>query len=199
MDAAASASESGNDLVYSFRPRLVGGEHVIRLQEDGFEFDAPHRRERVLYRDVARLRLSFSPANMTLYRFVAEIWPRRGRKIALVSVSAKGPFNFENRGAAYRAVLLELSRRIERAQPAFRIEAGMARWRWLPAAIFGCVTMLALLYLLVRALFNAQFGFFIFGLIFGGLFVSQIGMMLVRNRPRSCEINFIPAEVLPAS
>lgn len=184
---------------YSFRPRVIGAEHVFRLTQDALEFDVSSRQRRILYQDIARVRLSFSPANFSLRRYVTEIWLREGGKISIVSVSAQNAFSFENRGTAYRAFTIELCRRIGMAQPAFHVETGMPRWRWLPAAFFAAATLVALAYLLVRSLFNAEFGFFVFCLIFGALFVSQIGTMLLRNRPRNCETNSIPAEVLPSS
>jgi hypothetical protein len=183
---------------YGFRPRVIGAEHNFRLTQDALEYEVGNHKRQILYKDIERVRLSFSPANFSLRRFVTEIWPREGGKISIVSVSAQNAFNFENRGAAYRAFMIELCRRIGIAQPGFQIESGMPRWRWLPAAIFAAGTLVALAYLLVRALFNAEFGFFVFCLIFGALFISQIGTMLFRNRPRSCGVNSIPAEVLPS-
>jgi hypothetical protein len=193
MDALSSVP-----IEYRFRPRIVGAEHVFSLTPNSLEFESSRRRERIDYKDIVRVRLTYRPANMTLYRFIAEIWPRDGNKLTLVSVSANGPFHFENRGAAYRAFLLELFRRIGAAQPAFQIETGMARWRWLPAAIFGVATIIALLYVLGRALLNGQFSFFAFCLAFGALFVAQIGTMLLRNRPRNCAVASVPPEVLPS-
>lgn len=182
---------------YRFRPRIVGGEHVFSLTPDALEYESSGRFERIAYRDIARVRLSYRPANMTLYRFVTDIWPREGKKLALVSVSASAPFHFESKGAAYRAFLLELFRRIGTVQPAFRIETGMARWRWLPAAAFGIATLVALLYVLGRALLDAQYSLFAVCLVFGVIFAAQIGTVLFRNRPRSCGIDSVPVEVLP--
>lgn len=182
---------------YRFRPRIVGGEHVFSLTPDALVFESPGRFERIAYRDIARIRLSYRPANMTFYRFVTDIWPREGKKLALVSVSASAPFHFESKGSAYRAFLLELFRRIGPVQPAFRIETGMARWRWLPAAIFGVATLVALLYVLGRALLDAQYSLFAVCLVFGVIFAAQIGTVLFRNRPRSCGIDSVPVEVLP--
>jgi len=182
---------------YRFRPRIVGGEHIFSLAPDALEFEVSSRRERIAYRDIARVRLSYRPANMTFYRFVTEIWSREGKRLALVSVSASAPFHFENKAAAYRAFLLELFRRIGTAQPTFQIETGMARWRWLPAAIFGAATLVALLYVLGRALLDAQYSLFAVCFVFGVFFAAQIGTMLVRNCPRSCGIDSVPVEVLP--
>jgi len=182
---------------YRFRPRIVGGEHIFSLTPDALEFESSGRFERIAYRDIARVRMSYRPANMTFHRFVTEIWPREGKKLALVSVSASAPFHFESKGQAYRAFLLEMFKRIKAVQPAFRIETGMARWRWLPAASFGMATLVALLYVLGRALFDAQYSLFAVCLVFGVLFAAQIGTMLLRNRPRSCEIDAVPVEVLP--
>jgi hypothetical protein len=194
----ASSEDAASNPTYGFRPRVIGAEHIFRLTQDALEFGLSNRERRIFYRDIARVRLSFSPANMALHRFLAEIWPRDGGKISIASVSAQSAFNFENRGPAYRAFTVELCRRIGMAQPGFHIESGMPRWRWVPAAIFALATLVALAFLLVRSLLNSQFSFFIFCLVFGVLFVSQIGTMLLRNRPRSCDANSIPMQVLPS-
>jgi hypothetical protein len=200
VDGAMNAPEdAAANPAYGFRPRVIGTEHVFRLTHDALELEASGRQRRIPYSDIGRVRLSFSPANFALRRFTTEIWPREGGKISIVSVSAHNAFSFENRGAAYRAFTIDLCRRIGIAQPGFHIESGMPRWRWVPAAIFALATLVALAYLLVRSLLNSQFSFFVFCLVFGVLFVSQIGTMLLRNRPRNCEANSIPTEVLPPS
>lgn len=193
----ATSDDAAPNPSYGFRPRVVGAEHIFRLTQDALEFEASNRQRRISYRDIARLRLSYRPANVTLRRFVAEIWPREGGKLSIASVSSQGPFNFEDRGAIYSSFVVELGRRIDAAQPGFRFEAGMPRWRWWPATVFAAATIAAIVYVALQALAMRDNSLAVVMLVFGALFIWQVGTMLLRNRPRMCEVRSIPPDILP--
>jgi hypothetical protein len=196
MDTSSSGAASGN-LSYQFRPRIVGAEHIFRLAPDALEWESGSQRRRIPYGDIASLRLSYRPANFTLRRFLTEIWPREGGKLSIASVSAQGPFNFEDRSSIYSSFVVELGRRIGAAQPGFHFNAGMPRWRWWPAAVFAIATLAALLYVALQAFAMRDNNLAVVMLVFGALFVWQVGTMLLRNRPRRCEAFSIPPEILP--
>lgn len=205
MEAAQETSPENSaaglgpgDLEYRFRARPIGGETVFRLTPDALKFEGSNRKLRVRYADIARVRLGFRPANLAAQRFLAEVWLRAGGKLSIASVSARGMFNSENQGKAYNAFVTELCRRIGAAQPALKLEAGMPAWRWWPAAVFGLATFGAVVYLLAIALRDAKYSLMVVIVIFAGLFASQIGTMIYRNRPRRCGLDSIPAEVLPS-
>lgn len=182
---------------YRFRARPVGGETILRLLPDALEVETGNRKTQVRYSDVARVRLSFRPANLAAQRYLAEIWSRTSGKLSLVSVSARGMFHFDNQAKPYRAFVTELCRRIGEVQPSLEIEAGLAAWRWWPGAVFGGAIVVAVLYFMALALRDGKFSLLVVVLIFAALFVSQIGTMLLRNRPRRGRMNSIPAQVLP--
>ena len=192
MDASPSSH-----FEYRFRPRIVGAEHVFRLVPGALEWEAGSQSRRISYRDIAAVRLSYRPANVTLKRFLAEIWPREGGKLSLISVSAQGPFNFEDRSTVYSPFVVELGRRIDAVQPGFHFDAGMPRWRWWPATVFAAATLVALIYVAVQAFTMRDTSLAVVMLVFGVLFIWQIGTMLLRNRPRMCEARSIPPEILP--
>jgi len=192
MDALSSVL-----IEYRFRPRIVGAEHVFRLASATLEWEFGNQRRSIPYRDVAFLRLSYRPANMTMRRFLAEIRPRNGSKLSIVSVSAQGLFNFEDRGASYSSFISELGRRIDAAQPGFPVSTGMPRWRWWPATVFAVATLVALIYVAAQALLMRDSSLVVVMLAFGLLFTWQVGMMLQRNRPRICEARSIPRDILP--
>lgn len=192
MDASSSPP-----IEYRFRARIVGAEQIFRLAPGALEWESGSERRRIAYRDIGLVRLSYRPANMSLKRYLAEIWPREGSKLSIASVSAQGPFNLENRGAVYSPFVVELGKRVDASQPGFRFEAGMPRWRWWPAAAFAGATLVALIYVAVQALLMGDSGLALVMLIFGAFFVLQAGMMLLRNRPRMCEARAVPADILP--
>jgi hypothetical protein len=192
MDASSSPP-----FEYRFRARIVGAEQIFRLTPGALEWESGSERRRIPYRDIAFVRLSYRPANMSLKRYLAEIWPREGAKLSMASVSTQGPFNLENRGAIYSPFVVEFGKRVDAAQPGFRLEAGMPRWRWWPAAVFAGATLVALIYVAVQALLMHDRGLALVMLIFGAFFIWQAGMMLLRNRPRMCEARAVPADILP--
>ncbi|HWK00150.1 MAG TPA: hypothetical protein VNR41_05520 [Xanthobacteraceae bacterium] len=185
------------DLEYRFRLRPVGAETILRLLPDALEIESANRKTQVRYEDVVRLRLSFRPANLSAQRYLAEIWSRTSRKIILPSVSARGMFHFDNQAAAYRAFVAELCRRIGEVQPSLQIDAGLSAWRWWPSAVFGGAIALAVLYFVAITLRDGNFSLLVVVLIFAALLASQVGTMLLRNRPRQAPMNSIPAQVLP--
>jgi hypothetical protein len=195
-DSTESAIESA-DLEYRFRLRSTGGETILRLLPNALEIEVASHRTQVRYTDVARVRLSFRPANLAGQRYLTEIWSRVGGKLLVPSVSARGMFYFDNQAVAYRAFVNELCRRIGEAQPALQIDAGLSAWRWWPGVVFGGGMVVAIAYFLVIALRDVNFSLLVVVLIFAALFVSQIGTMLSRNRPRKARMNSIPAQVLP--
>jgi hypothetical protein len=195
MDSLPAAVAA--NIEYAFRPRIVGGDHVFRLTPAGLVWEGGGRSRLIPYRDIISVRLSYRPGNIVSNRFLTEIWPREGGKVALASVSTSGPFSFEDRGEAYTAFVTELGRRIDEAQPGFRFEMGMPAWRWWPAVVFAGITLSATAYFLGYAFMTGQIKLIFLVLAFAGLFCWQMGTMLFRNRRRICEIKSIPAAILP--
>lgn len=182
---------------YSFRPRLVGGEFTFRLTDDAIEWEAGSRKKRIPFRQISHLRLSYRPGNVAFRRFLTEIWSRENGKLSIASVSAQGPFNYEDRGEDYSSFVVELVRRLGEAQPGFRFDAGMSAWRWWFAMAFATATLAAVLYVVLQGFKQQGNNLAILMIVFGALFVWQMGTMLLRNRPRSCEGEVVPQAVLP--
>lgn len=185
------------DFEYRFRLRPVGAETVLRLLPDALEIESANRKAQVRYQDVTHVRLSFRPANLAAQRYLTEIRSRTSGKVVLPSVSARGMFHFDNKAPVYRVFVTELCRRIGERQPSLQIDAGLSAWRWWPSAAFGGAIALAVLYFLAIALRDGNFSLLVVVLIFAALLASQVGTMLLRNRPRRAPMNSIPAQVLP--
>jgi hypothetical protein len=181
---------------YQYRPRVPGATHSFRLAPDALEWDLGRWSGRLPYRDVAYMRFSLRPTNLTSNRYLTEVRSKDGLKLPIASVSAKSMLISENRGPAYRAFVTELAARVHAAAPASRFEAGLAAWRWWPAVIFAFVTFGAVVYVMLHALTIGEKSLAVMMAIFGGLFIWQVGMTLLRNRPRVCGAA-IPEEVLP--
>src|SRR5262245_56055623 len=72
---ADSHSESASDPVYSYKASLLGAPFEFCLAADALEWRKGRHAGRTPYRDIRRIRLSFRPATMQSYRFIAEVWP----------------------------------------------------------------------------------------------------------------------------
>jgi hypothetical protein len=192
----ANDSAAGG-MTYRYRPRMVGAEFSFRLEPDALVWELGRRNGRFSYRDIARLRLGYRPANLAGSRFITEIWSREGVKLEIASISQRSLFDYQNLAAEYRAFVVELARRIAASGGECRCDAGFPPWRWWPAVLFGVATIGTTAYIAMHAVFSGQPLFIAMIAALGAFFAWQIGSLLVRNRPRLCELRSIPAEVLP--
>lgn len=191
IDPAADA------MTYRYRPRMMGAEFAFRLEPDALAWDLGRQNGRIAYRDVARLRLGYRPANLASSRFIAEIWSREGTKLEIASITQRSLFDYQNLAAEYRAFVVELARRIAASGGACRCDAGFPPWRWWPALFVAALTLAAALYVALHTLIAGEIVAGAIIALFALVFLRQIGSMIVRNRPRIYDPNFVPGDVLP--
>jgi hypothetical protein len=202
MQAPPSRSDPAPDpapggLTYRYRPRMMGADFAFHLEPDALAWDIGRRDGRLAYRDIARLRLGYRPANLGGHRFTAEIWSRQGAKLDIASISRRSLFDYQNLAPQYRAFIVELARRIAASGAACRCDAGFPPWRWWPAFFVAAATLVAAVYVSLRVLIAGDFTAGAVLAFLGLVFLWQIGSMIVRNRPRVFDPNSIPADVLP--
>jgi hypothetical protein len=195
--SARAIDPAAGEITYRYRPRMVGAEFVFRLEADALAWDAGRRNGRLAYRDVARLRLGYRPANLAASRFIAEIWSRQGAKLEITSITQRSLFDYQSLAAEYRAFVIELARRVGASGGGCRFDAGFPPWRWWPALFVGVATLAAAFYVFMRALMTGEIALGVIIAAFGFLFLWQMGSMIMRNRPRSYDPNSIPGDVLP--
>lgn len=195
MDDTTETTDGGP--VYAFKPRMLAVEHAFRLGPDSLEWNVGGNRGRVAYAMIARVRVGYRFTNFMGHRYTTEIFPRDGGRMQIASVSARGMLDSANQGAAYRAFIAELHRRIANAQGECRFEAGMAVWRFWPSVAITLAMAGGLVYVLVRGMSGDQILTSLIVIAAGGLFVWQMGKMVLANRPRSYRSDAIPADVLP--
>jgi hypothetical protein len=188
---------ASDEMSYRYRPRMMGAEFAFRLEPHALAWELGQRSGRLAYRDIARLRLGFRPANLAGSRFIAEIWSREGMKFEIASITQRSLFDYQNLAVEYRAFVVELARRIAASGGACRCEAGFPPWRWWPALFVAAATLVAAVYVSLRALIAGDVVNGAAIAAIGLFFVWQIGGMIVRNRPRLCDLQSIPTMVLP--
>jgi hypothetical protein len=155
------------------------------------------RETRVAYPMIARVRLSYRPSNMSMNRYITEIWPRGGIRMEIASVSFMPSLEVRNHAAEYRKFVIELHRKLAEARADCVFEAGFPAWRWWPLAAVGVGAAGAGAYALFLSLSSGQFlaSALIAGI--GGLFIWQVWAMVMRNRPATYTPDSIPDYVLP--
>ena len=183
--------------VYAFKPRMLAAEHAFRLGPDSLEWFVGGRPGRVAYPMIARIRLGFRLTNFMGRRYTAEIFPRAGGRMDISSYSARGIVDNANQGAAYRAFIGELHRRIAKAHGECRFEAGMAPWRFWPSVAVTLAMTAGLVYVVVRGMFGDQIVTGLLVLAVGVMFLWQMGKTVLANWPRNYSPDAIPEDVLP--
>jgi hypothetical protein len=191
------AAPAGGDLVYRYRPSLLGAAHEFKLAGDGIEWSAGARSGRVPFRDVRRVRMSFKPVSMQSHRYRTEVWAEGPLKLEIVSSSWKSMVEQERLDKPYSAFVAELHRRILLAAAPVRFEHGSNQLMYWPGLILFVGVGLGLALLVVRALQTGAMGGAAFIAAFLVLFLWQGGNFFHRNRPGIYRADALPAAVMP--
>jgi len=185
------------DLLYAYKPALLGAPHEFRLSQDALGWRSGGRALRIPYDRIRRLRLSFRPVTLQSYRFLAEIWPTSGPKMQIASTSWRSLVEHERLDRAYAAFVTELGRRVAAAGAAASFETGTSPVLYWPGLSLFVVVALALAALVVRALQSAETTGAALVAVFLAVFLWQVGGFFRRNRPGTYRPEAVPAEVLP--
>jgi hypothetical protein len=187
------------DLVYAYRPSLLGAPWEFRLAGTALEWTAGTKSGRVSYQAMRRLRLSYKPATMQSYRFLTEIWADGAPKLAIASTSWRSMVEQERLDRSYVAFILELHKRIDAAEGAMpvRYERGANPFIFWPGAAVAAGLALALLILVVRAVETHAVEGALFIAAFGALFLWQGVNFFRRNRPGTYRPGALPRDLMP--
>jgi hypothetical protein len=195
----ADAGNAAQDLVYAYRPSLLGAPWTFTLTDDGLRWSAGRRAGEMPYGAVRRVRLSYLPAKMQAQRFFTEIWGAGAPPLRIGSASWKSMFMQEAQNEQYVAFVTALHKRLARGGAPAVYVRGMNAFRyWLSFAVFALVAI-GLVVMVARALQQGLLGGSLFIIAFLALFGWQVGMMLSRNRPGIYAPAAIPAALLPKS
>ena len=182
---------------YVYRPSLLGAPREFALTPSGIAYSVGRHSGSVPYAAVRRVRLSYRPANLQTYRFVAEIWAGGAPKLVLVSTSWKSMTVQERLDAPYANFLAALHRRLAASGASVTCEQGVAPLRYWPGLAAFAIVSLLLAVLIVRALSLHGFAAAAFVAAFLAFFLWQGGAFFRRNRPGLYRPDALPAEVVP--
>ena len=194
----ASATDSASDdIVYAYKPSLIGAPFEFRLTQGGLEWHKGGRAGRTSYARIRRIRLSFRPATMQNHRFVAEIWPVDGPRLPIASTSWRSMAEQERLDQPYRAFVVELNRRVGEAGGTPLLQTGSPPLLYWPGLVVFVVAALSFAALIVRALLVEAWSGAAFIAAFLALFLWQAGTFFRRNRPGTYRAEAVPDTVLP--
>lgn len=193
----AEAHETGEEIVYTFRPSLLGAPWQFTLAPDGLRWSAGRGSGQVRYDAVRRVRMSYRPANMQSYRFVTEIWAEGAPKLRIVSTSWKSMFEQERLDKAYAAFIAALHRRLSEAGARVVYEQGTPPLTYWPGVVVFVGVCLGFAALAVRGLQQSAWAGAAFIAAFLLFFLWHGGNFFRRNRPGVYRPDTLPADLLP--
>jgi hypothetical protein len=184
---------------YAYKASLMGAPWEFRLEPDRLVWVVGRRQGEIFYRDIRRVRLSFRPATMQSYRFIAEIWAPGAPKLTIASTSWHGIAEQRRQDQPYRDFIVALHQRIAAAKSNPLLDAGTHPFLYWPGVVVFAALAIGIVALLVSALRQNSWGATLFLTGFFALLLWQIGGFFRRNHPGRYVATAIPENVLPKS
>jgi len=201
MESSATVTEppreAAADLVYAYKPSLMGAALEFRLAPEALEWRKGGYSGRAPYGRIRRIRVAFRPMTMQTSRFLTEVWPGDGPKLQIASTSWKSMVAQERFDAAYRAFVIELCRRVGAAGGTPALDTGLPALTYWPGVVVFAGASLTMAGLIVRALMVEAWSGAAFIACFLALFLWQAGTLFYRNRPGTFRADAVPPHVLP--
>jgi hypothetical protein len=182
---------------YAYKASLIGSAHQFELTDAGLSWRIAGRCGVWPYRDISAVRLSYRPVSMQSRRFRADIANANGGRLAILSTTWQTATLMAPQDHGYRDFIEELHRRMKKAGSEAVLAGGLGPVTYAAALAVVAVLAVAMIGLLVRALFTGEFSGVLFLVGFAVLFAWQIGGFIGRNRPRSYGFDRLPAKLLP--
>ncbi|WP_454620034.1 hypothetical protein [Bradyrhizobium cenepequi] len=182
---------------YAYKASLIGSAHQFELTDAGLSWRIAGRSGVWAYRDISAVRLSYRPVSMQSRRFRADIDSASGARIAILSTTWQTATLMAPQDHGYRAFIEELHRRLKTAGSKTVLTGGLGPKTYAAALALLVVLAVAMIGLLLRALFTGEFVAVLFLLGFALLFAWQIGGFVGRNRPRRYSFDHLPDKLLP--
>jgi hypothetical protein len=192
-----AAGEGAPETRYAYKASLIGSAHEFELTDAGLSWRVGGRSGVWPYGDIASVRLSFRPMSMQARRFRADIENAGSARIAVLSTTWQTVSLMAPQDHGYRAFMVELHRRMNRAGSKARLIGGIGPTTYAIALVLLALLAIAMIGLLVRALATFEFTGALFLVGFAVLFTWQIGGFVRRNRPRSYSFDALPDALLP--
>ncbi len=184
-------------LAYQHRAKPYAPEARFELKPDHVAITQGARKGDFPYRDIVMVRLTYRPRNVANEGYQAKLYRRDRKTASLTNLSWTSLVDMERRDADYRAFVRELIQRIAAANPGVVLRAGMPAWLHGVTALFGVLSVLALVIIAGQALVQGSWPMALLTGALGVYFFWWSARYLGRNRPRGFSPEAIPADVMP--
>ena len=197
QEQATGPDEHARPTHYGYKASLIGAAQQFDLIDAGLSWRFAGRSGLWRYSDITAIRLSYRPVSMQARRFRADIENTGGNRIAILSTTWQTVSLMSPQDHGYRAFMVELHRRMNRAGSTAALIGGIGPKTYATALVMLALLAIAMIGLLVRALATFEWTGALFLVGFALLFTWQIGGFVKRNRPRSYSFDALPGALLP--
>lgn len=185
------------DMTYAHTPKPFGREVTFAIK--GRELVVSDERKTLTapLKEIMQMRLTYEPRNTMARGFRMKLWFSNSRTAAMTNLAWKSLIQVERQDDAYRRFVTALIAETAKANPACIFLAGLAKPLWGIFALSAGISMIGLIWLVVRAWLAGSTSLALLTIVFGAYFAFVLGDMIRRNRPRTFTAADIPADVLP--
>jgi hypothetical protein len=196
-DDAIDDTQAAPGSRYAYKASLIGSAYEFELTDAGLQWRVAGKSGFWNYRDIAAVRLSFRPVSMQARRFRCDIGRVDRQRLAVTSTTWQTVTLMTPQDAEYRAFIIELHRRLQRAGSNATLIGGLKPGLYALGVALLALFAIAVTGLFARALATAEWGGALFLIGFTALFGWQIGGFIRRNRPQRYQFDAVPRELLP--
>jgi hypothetical protein len=196
-DEATLSPDVAPALNYAYKASLIGAAHRFELTDDGLSWRVASKSGVWPYAQIAAIRLSYRPISMQSRRFRADIDRTGGGRIAILSTSWQTASLMAPQDRDYRAFMLQLHARLEKAGSKALLNGGLRPGVYAAAVMLLALVAIATFALFVRAIATGEWAGALFLVGFTALFGWQIGGFVRRNKPRAYTFDHLPDALLP--
>lgn len=182
---------------YTHSPRPVGGPISFALKDDRLTVDSGRKVQEVRLGAVETVRMTFEPGRLGQKAFRTKVFLKDGKSFTFTSLSWKSLIEAQELTGEYRAFTQALCAAIAKANPEARFVAGKPQWLWLSTTVVAFASLLAMAFLIWRALQTGATSVALLGVLFAVVGVWQIEPMVRLNKPRPFRADAPPEELLP--
>jgi len=192
--ADASAREA---FLYTQNPRPVGFPVSFRLKGRAIEVERMGRADRMPLERVAAVRLSYEARSFAPGALKTKLVFDDGRSLVLTSVSFRSMFDARPQAAEYGRFVRELLRRVARAAPGARYEAGRPFPVWVLLAVISAAIIGALAYFAWQVWLVGETAIAIAAAAIGLIGIWQLEPLVRHNKPRPFAPDDPPETLVP--
>lgn len=182
---------------YTHSPRPFGGPISFTLKGSRLTVDSGRKVNEVQLGAVDTVRMTYEPGRFAQKAFRTKVVMKDGKSFTFSSINWKSMVEAQPMTDEYRAFARALCEAVLRANPDAKFVAGKPLWVWLPSSALAMASLLAMAFLIWRALQMGATGIALLGALFAVVGIWQIEPMVRLNKPRPFRSEALPEELLP--